>query len=248
MTSDQHSTPSATITAGTYPTGPRRAALATAVAAALEGRTLLTHPFYQRWEAGLLAPGELADYAAEYRAFEAALPVLLAEVAEGLSSAEEAPAADLVRTNLADELGRPEPHLDLFDRFAEAVGAPSEPTVPGPAARQLVATYRGLVAEGPASALAGLAAYETQASSIAASKADGLRRWYGTPQSGTAFWDVHATMDADHGEWTLDALDALDADPEEIGRAARRAADAWWSLLDEREAAAPASAQLGADH
>ena len=56
--------------------------LADAVARAVEGRELLTHPFYQRWEAGQLAPGELAEYAVHYRAFEAALPAVLTAVAD----------------------------------------------------------------------------------------------------------------------------------------------------------------------
>ena len=100
----------------------------------------------------------------------------------------------------------------------------------------------------PISALAGLAAYESQASAIASSKADGLRRWYELDATGTAFWDVHATMDADHAEWATDALDQAGADPGQVERSARRAADAWWALLDEREAAAPSSAQLGSHH
>ena len=119
---------------------------------------------------------------------------------------------------------------------------------PGPAADALVATYFDLVAEGPISALAGLAAYESQASAIASSKADGLRRWYELDAAGTAFWDVHAAMDADHAEWATDALDQAGADPAQVERAARRAADAWWALLDEREAAAPSSAELGSHH
>ena len=84
--------------------------------------------------------------------------------------------------------------------------------------------------------MAGLAAYETQAAAIAASKGDGLRRWYGMDAAGTRFWDVHSTMDADHGEWAVEALALLDADPDDVARSARRAADAWWSLLDERQA------------
>jgi pyrroloquinoline-quinone synthase len=222
--------------------------LAQAVAQSLEGRALLTHPFYRRWEAGQLAMGELAEYAVHYRAFEAALPVVLAAVADRLREDGELEAAALVERNLADELGRPAPHLDLFDRFAQSLPAAAEATAPGPAATGLVATYGHLVDEGPVAALAALAAYETQAASIAASKADGLRRWYGLDSGGTEFWDVHAEMDADHGDWTVDALAVLEADPAEVSRAARRGADAWWALLDEREAEAPGSAELCSHH
>jgi len=242
--------------------------LADVVVRSLDGRELLTHPFYRRWEAGQLTADELGEYAVHYRAFEAALPAVLTAVltavADQLQAAGAGEAATLVAANLADELGRPEPHLVLFDRFAAAAaaagtataaaaGTGAAPGTPGPAAESLVGTYFDLVAEGPVAALAGLAAYETQASAIASSKADGLRRWYGMDAAGTEFWDVHARMDADHGEWAVEALALLGADPDEVAGAARRGADAWWALLDEREAAGPGaagprSAELCAHH
>ncbi len=223
-------------------------ALAGAVARSLDGRALLTHPFYRRWEAGELTAGELREYAVHYRAFEAALPAVLTAVADRLCADGETGAAALVEENLADELGRPEPHLALFDRFAGSLGGSATATEPGPAAEALVDTYFELVADGPAAALAGLAAYETQAAAIASSKADGLRRWYGVDAGGTEFWDVHARMDADHGEWAVAALARLGADPDDVAAAARRGAEAWWALLDERQAEAPASAQLCPHH
>ena len=97
-------------------------------------------------------------------------------------------------------------------------------------------TYRELAVESPVAAIAGLAAYETQAAAIATSKGDGLRRWYGMDAAGTRFWDLHAVMDVEHGEWAVEALMMLGADAGEVDEAARRAADAWWALLDERQA------------
>ncbi len=199
-------------------------------------------------EAGALTAGELREYAVHYRAFECALPSVLTSVVDQLEAQGEVEAAALVKENLADELGHPEPHLAMFDRFADALGSGATATRPGPAAEALVGTYFGLVDEGPVAALAGLAAYETQASAIAASKGEGLRRWYGMDTEGTEFWDVHARMDADHGEWALEALALLGADADQVNDAAGRVAAAWWALLDEREADAPVSAALGADH
>jgi pyrroloquinoline quinone (PQQ) biosynthesis protein C len=248
MTTHPSSSPTdRTRSVGTTVTGPADPTpQAVAVSRAVEGRELLTHPFYRRWEAGTLDPAELSEYAVEYRAFEAALPTVLTAVAGRLREAGAAGPAALVERNLADELGSPESHLALFDRFASAVGA--IPAPPGAAATALVTTYLDLVAEGPAAALAGLAAYESQSAAIAASKADGLRRWYGTDPAGTAFWDVHAAMDDDHATWATDALAALDASPAEVSAAAGRAAEAWWALLDERQDAAGDSAQLCTHH
>jgi len=213
-----------------------QAALAAAVASSLEGRLLLTHPFYRRWEAGQLRPQELAEYAVHYRAFEAVLPTVLTAVVDRLQAEGDAEVAELVARNLADELGSPRSHIELFDEFAGALPDDAVARSAGPAAVALADTYRALAAEAPAAAVAGLAAYETQAAAIAATKGDGLRRWYGMDAAGTAFWDVHATMDADHGDWAVEALARMDADPAEVADAARRAADAWWALLDEREA------------
>ena len=213
-----------------------QARLAAAVASGLEGRTLLDHPFYTRWEAGELRSQELAEYAVHYRAFEAVLPTVLSAVVERLTADGHGDACDLVARNLADELAVPRAHLELFDRFAEALPDVARSGTAGPAAGALVDTYRALADESPAAAVAGLAAYETQAAAIAATKGDGLRRWYGMDAAGTAFWDVHATMDADHGDWAIEALALMDADPQVVAEASRRAADAWWALLDEREA------------
>jgi pyrroloquinoline-quinone synthase len=213
----------------------RRSDLAGAVASALEDRRLLTHPFYRRWEAGELSPAELAEYAVHYRAFESVLPEVLSTVVEQLTADGEYEAAELVARNLADEQGNPEPHLALFDAFADVLPVAALSTGPGAAARELAETYRALARRSPVAAIAGLAAYESQSAEIAATKGDGLRRWYGMDAAGTRFWDVHSTMDVDHGDWAVDALALLDADTDEVSDSARIAADAWWSLLDERQ-------------
>ncbi len=209
------------------------------LADALTDRRLLLHPFYRRWEAGELAPGELAAYAAQYRHFEAALPEVLAAILDATGDPE---VRRIVQANIDDERGVPAPHLELFDDFARAVRAPAPAQVEAtPATLALLATYAELVEAGPVAALAGVAAYEVQSPDIAASKADGLRRHYDIEPEGTRFWDVHGTVDMVHGRWLTDALAALASDDSAIMAPARRAADAWWAFLDEREEAAVAA-------
>ncbi len=205
----------------------------------IEGRRLLEHPFYRRWEAGTLDRSELATYAEQYRTIERALPGVLDTVVDDLPPG---PARQFVAANLADELGRPVAHTELFESFADAVGARSE--VPAtPATADVVACQTAATRRSPRAALAALAAYELQSEAIAASKADGLRSHYGIDDRGTRFWDVHASMEASHAEWSIDALATLVASPEdlaEVADAADAAARAWWSFLDDREASAPA--------
>ncbi|HEY5025124.1 MAG TPA: iron-containing redox enzyme family protein [Acidimicrobiales bacterium] len=201
----------------------------------LRDRRLLAHPFYRRWEAGTLDRTELAGYAGQYRHFEAVLPDVLARV---VSAIDDPTARHLVQANLDDELGVPAPHLELFEGFADAVGASARAQAT-PATAALVALYTSVAGESPVTALAALAAYEVQASEIAASKADGLRARYGVTDDGTRFWDVHSGADEVHGAWIVDALAQLATDADEVRDGAAGAAAAWWAFLDEREAAAP---------
>jgi pyrroloquinoline-quinone synthase len=196
----------------------------------LAGRRLLEHPFYRRWQQGELSPVELAAYAAQYRHLEAALPGLLGDVAAAIDGG---PARDAVLRNLADEVGPPA-HLDLFDGFAAAVGAGSEP--PAAATASLLELQRRRVAEGPLSGLAALLAYELQVPEVAASKAAGLREHHRLDANATRFWDLHAGLDVDHAAWSLDALACLGEDMAPALESAREAAGGWWAFLDEREA------------
>src|ERR1700694_348629 len=100
-----------------------------------------TLPFYRRWEAGELSTQELAEYAVQYRAFEAVLPTVLSAVVDRLMFDGKFEAADLVARTLAAELGRPEPHLAMFDEFAAALPA-AQASAPGAAATALADTYR----------------------------------------------------------------------------------------------------------
>jgi pyrroloquinoline quinone (PQQ) biosynthesis protein C len=210
-----------------------------ALSEALSGRQLLTHPFYRRWEAGTLAEGELAAYAEQYRLIEQTLPVTLSAIAAALP---DGPAKALVEANLAEELGVPAPHAVLFESFAAAAGA-AVGVAATEATQSLLTAVRAAASTDPVAALAMVAAYEVQAADIAASKADGLRDHYGMGPAGTRFWDVHATQEVEHAEWSIDALAALEADPAAVRTAARIAADAWWDFLSEREELAPATAR-----
>jgi pyrroloquinoline quinone (PQQ) biosynthesis protein C len=198
------------------------------VSRALVGRRLLDHPFYRRWERGALQDGELARYAEQYVHVERCLPEVLEAIARRLPPGR---ARSRVEATLAEELGDPDAHVDLFAAFGRAVGAGEVP--PTPAAADLVALHRSSAERDPHEALAVLAAYETQAAEIAWSKADGLRRHYGLGPADTAFWDLHAVREGDHARWTLEALG--DADDGGLQSACRSAADAWWTFLDERE-------------
>ena len=191
---------------------------------------LLEHPFYRRWEAGELRAGELADYAAQYRHFEAQLPDFLTALC---TIAGDESTRSLVCANLAEELGDPIAHVELFERFAVAVDAPD--VEPSPAMRALIEVYAASLRQGnEAEALGVLAGYELQAAEVAASKGDGLAAHYDVDERGRSFWSHHAEVEVEHAAWTMEALSTKD--PEAVRRGAKASAAAWWAFLDEREA------------
>ena len=179
---------------------------------------------------------ELKSYAEQYRHFENYLPGFLTEI---VSLLPEGPGRALVQANLDDELGDPIPHVELFEQFADAVGADDKR--PSPATGHLLVTYEALLFEGPESGLAGFLAYESQAAEVAANKADGLRKHYGLNSKAVAFWDHHARVDIEHREWTRQAVADSATNAPQIQAALRDAADAWWAFLDEREVLASAA-------
>ena len=130
---------------------------------------------------------------------------------------------------------QPATHVELFDSFAAAVGAARDAD-PTPATGELLGIYRASVSAGPVPALAVIAAYETQAADIAATKGGALRRHHGLTHEQTEFWNVHADIEPEHAAWTLEALALLGATPELVAEWASLSASAWWAFLDEREA------------
>jgi pyrroloquinoline quinone (PQQ) biosynthesis protein C len=195
----------------------------------LEPYQLLEHPFYRRWEAGGLRRDELTSYAEQYRFFEAMLPTFLSALSAQLPDGF---IRDSVLANLSDEVTAPS-HLSLFDVFARSFGATDAPM--SSAMSQLITAYDQLLLQGPVSSLAGLWAYESQGAAIADSKAEGLVKYYGACGDDVAFWMMHGSLEGDHAKWTLDALEALDPDVDEVSQAAQVIGRAWWSFLDERE-------------
>jgi pyrroloquinoline quinone (PQQ) biosynthesis protein C len=201
------------------------------IEAALQGRRLLDHPYYRAWQEGVLTCDDLARYAEQYRHFEQTLPAVLADVAELIP---EGVPRQLVESNLEDELSRPRPHIDMFESFAGEVGA-VQGVAPTEATQTLVNLYRDGVRRGSVPALAVIAAYESQAAGIAATKASALSQHYDVNLAGTDFWTVHATAEERHAAWTVEALTLLQADADTVQYWANCSVMRWWEFLDERD-------------
>ena len=201
---------------------------------------LLKHPFYQAWTAGELTREDLAGYAAEYWHHVSAFPTYLSALHSRLPDGE---LRREVLRNLSDEEGtdaaNARPHSELWMDFARGMGATREEVLAHPVQPEmqaLLATFRGLMLEPPASALAALYAYESRVPAIAAEKATGLEKLYGADAATTRYFTLHRTADVHHAQVWRDLIDAeLAGNPEAAEpalAAAECAAKALWQALD----------------
>ena len=202
--------------------------------AAIADRNLLKHPLYQDWQAGKLSREELQLYAVQYYRHVEAFPKHL----RVLAARTEGPLRDTVMENLAEEENPEGPHPKLWRDFAAALGVNEDditccPRLPGTQA--VVATFREICGDRPvAEAVAALYAYEAQVPEIAATKIDGLRRFYGIERpEALAYFTIHEETDKAHRQaWRGWLEEHADGSEDEIVATAQEALNALWGALD----------------
>ncbi|MEX2194416.1 MAG: iron-containing redox enzyme family protein [Thermoleophilaceae bacterium] len=186
---------------------------------------VLEHPFYQRWSRGELTREELGFYAGEYR--EAV--VALAEATRITARACEPG----VRAELDEHAAEEEAHVDLWDDFAAAAGAPAG-IEPRPETHECT---RAWTAAGDAlEGLVTLYAIESGQPAISQTKLEGLVEHYGmTPESpATAYFELHSERDHEHAAQSRALIEERldEADAERLVAAAERVLAGNWALLD----------------
>ncbi len=205
---------------------------------AVAQKAMLAHSFYRKWTCGELEIETLRNYACQYYAFEKGFPRYLSGVHTQIADAGD---RRIVLENLIDEERGENNHQELWLRFGEALGVERGKMVdtePLPTTTALLQRFEDAVADGPATGLAALYAYESQASAVAESKLDGLVRFYGISEGpGVELFEVHRTADIWHSDAERDLLDRLSSDDDKTVAAATGAADGLWGFLDGVEAA-----------
>ena len=174
---------------------------------------VLDHPFYLRWERGDLSRDDLAFYAGEYRHAVVALADTAAVGGDAEHAAEEAA------------------HIELWDDFAAALGAPldREPSIE---TRECAGAWR---AEDPLAARAVLYAVESGQPDISRTKLTGLVDHYGfnAGSKSTGYFELHSDRDHEHAAASADVLrKAAPEDADRLVAAAEAALKGNWRLLD----------------
>jgi pyrroloquinoline-quinone synthase len=196
---------------------------------------VLEHPFYQRWSAGDLSAEELAVYAAEYRRAVVALARASELAAE---TAGPAHAAEL-REHAQEETA----HVELWEQFARAAGAPLAASSAGAGAsagtEECVTAWTA--GEDLLEHLAVLYAIEAGQPEISRTKIEGLTTHYGYTAEGPAaeYFRLHEQRDREHAHGAAELIGELMADRDDREQKAdrmvlraRAALQGNWRLLD----------------
>ena len=221
-------------------------ALITAIDDQIARRKLLLHPFYQRWTAGTLIRGALADYATQYYHHVAAFPTYLSAVHANTTELETR--RQILDNLIEEEAGSPN-HPELWLQFAEGVGVAREDARHAALwqeTRNLIGTFRSVCRDGStAQGLAALYAYESQIPAVAESKIDGLRRHYGIdgPRA-LAYFEVHIQADQEHSKVERDLLERYvnETNAPAVMQSVERVLEALWEMLSGVERRYPLAA------
>jgi pyrroloquinoline-quinone synthase len=179
--------------------------------AEVQAKHLLQHPFYQRWSAGTLTRGELAEYARQYYHYALAFPTFLSAMH---AHTDDIAIRRYLLENLIEEERGPENHPELWLRFCEALALSRDEVTtgaPNAATLALIERMRGFARDGALhEGLAALYAYESQIPAVAKTKIDGLAAWYGiTAPRDIAFFAVHMEADVVHAGTARTLLEQL---------------------------------------
>jgi len=203
----------------------------------IQGRHLLSHSFYARWQAGKLSREELQGYAKEYYAFEKEFPRLISAIH---SRCEDLALRQQLLENLIHEERGEENHPELWLRFAEGVGVSRDEVKShfhSDETQHLMKVMRKHATSGnPIDGVAALYSYERQQPDVARQKIAGLKTFYGVEDEATvSFFKAHQVTDVYHAESEATILSSLCKTAEDEDRAlvaAEETLDALYEFLD----------------
>lgn len=188
-------------------------------------RSLLKHPFYQKWSRGELTLEDLRIYAREYYHLVERVPGMVSRVRD---LAEEDPVlAAAIDVNIGEETE----HIELWEKFATSLGITSDELrghEPSRTVRHAVKTLEDTCARGLDEGMAAMYALEREIPAIARTKKQGLSEFYGlSSDDAHAYFDQHLLEEKHLGVWR-----SVPVDEARATAAARASIEAQNEVLD----------------
>ncbi len=160
--------------------------LISAIEGEVQKRSLLQHPFYKAWSAGMLTREQLAGYAKEYYFAARHVPMVMDAVEKNLPKGTPKSTRKVFQKQALEE----REHIELWERFASALGVTEkelEAYEPTETVKEAVASIVETAQEGFEQGVAAMYAFECDLPAISQSKIDGLVKFYGLQSD-----DAHA--------------------------------------------------------
>jgi pyrroloquinoline-quinone synthase len=206
----------------------------------LEEKSILKHPFYQKWNEGKLSMGELQEYAKQYYHFVKHFPMFVSSVHSNCMDTET---RQMLVENIADEDGYKtgvSDHPTLWMNFANSLGVTSDEAenvkVVDEVKKSIKGFYELCRSEDYKVGLAALFGYEKQIPEVSQVKIDGLKKFYNIDSDkALEFFRVHHEADIYHSKSELDAIISsckTDEDQKKVLDAAEKSAGLYWQMLD----------------
>ncbi len=154
----------------------------------IASRSLLQHPFYQKWSRGELSLGDMRVYAKEYFHLVSRIPGIVAGIAERIEDRE-------LKTKVEQNAAEETEHVELWKRFASSVGVQEEELmayVPSAMVQKAVAKLEQQSQLGAEEGIVTMYALECELPKIAETKKQGLGEFYGlTSEDAQIYFDEH---------------------------------------------------------
>jgi pyrroloquinoline-quinone synthase len=206
----------------------------------IEKKSLLNHPFYQKWNEGKLSVEELREYAKQYYHFVKHFPRFVSCVH---SNCEDVETRKILMQNLADEEGYKTEiadHPRLWINFAESLGLSETEVKDAKPIREVEDLVDGMyeLTRSPefTLGLAALYAYESQVPAISRTKIDGLKNFYGVDtERAIEFFKVHEEADVYHSKDEMDIMikeNKTHEDQKRLVNTVDESATLMWNFLD----------------
>ncbi|MBI3331690.1 iron-containing redox enzyme family protein [Candidatus Peregrinibacteria bacterium] len=190
----------------------------------IASRSLLKHPFYQKWSKGELTLNDMQVYAKEYFHLVERIPGIVARVRD---RAQDRRLKDQIDENVREE----QEHVELWKRFAKSVGVTEQELrsyVPSMTVQKAVASLEETAERSFSEGVVAVYALELELPKIAETKKDGLCRFYGLEnEDAQIYFDEHLKEEKHLGVWR-----AMPIEGSTLKQAAERSLTAQNQVLD----------------